>query len=253
MTDHWVDLPLCPALFNVSFYGFFPECEGRVNSRSCSKHRRWAQHPAATEKAHQENKAQELLNTGPAKAAAALVYSQSWQHMLWQQILLAPSSSSIWSKPPANHPWCSWKEADSAVVCWYAAWLLMLVVLATWTPFKSEEATKFICISHKTVVERKPLSPYWPALTANSTKPRPFCSSPAWAKNSRRGKITFLPLEKGERNIPVPVYYLQSVIAAIIPGNIDRAFYYTVWAANSSGLTGYVPAPVYYAVCCIAD
>ena len=75
------------------------------------------------------------------------------------------------------------------------------------------------------------------------------------SQEQQEGKITFPTLsERGECNIPVPVYYLQSVIPAIIQGNIARTFYYAVCrAANSSGLTGYVPVSVYYAVCYTTD
>lgn len=154
MTDHWVDLPLCSALFNVSFYGFSPECEGRVNSRSCSKHRRWAQHPTATEKVYRENKAQKLLNTGPVKAAAC----QQWPWFTLRADSMCSGNKSFWLHllPPSedtHHQQTTLDVAESKQAAqWFVGMqtcLVILVVLATWTPFKSEDVFSYQIYLHQ--------------------------------------------------------------------------------------------------------
>lgn len=179
--------------------------------------------------------------------------------MLRQQILLAPhTSSSTWRHtPPAKccHgcPRCSWKEADSAVVCrrvWSYWWFL-----ATWTPFKSEDVFSYRNYLHQSQNGcRKETTQSLLTSAKLPTAPNPVPSAAAQLEpRIAGGKNNISDSRKRWTQYTCACYYLQSVIAAIIPGNIDRAFYYTVWAANSSGLTGYVPVPVYYAVCCIAD
>lgn len=133
--------------------------------------------------------------------------------------------------------------------------LVILVVLATWTPFKSEDVFSYQNYLRQSQNGcRKETTQSWLTCAKLPTAPNPVPSAAAQLEpRIAGGKNNISDSRKRWTQYTCTCYYLQSVIAAIIPGNIDRAFYYTAWAANSSGLTGYVPVPVYYAVCCIAD